>query len=105
VLGRIQEAQGRFFATAEWQRMDRMRQVEEIQAVIERIGYDNIARQIPIRFRPAGVTAERREVRALPQRRGHLRAGFGAGGKDRGGARSFHPAGQRAVPPLTGLHG
>ena len=36
--------------------MDRTRQVEEIQAVVERIGYDGAARQISIRFHPAAIT-------------------------------------------------
>jgi hypothetical protein len=34
--------------------MDRNRQVESIQLLVERIGYDGAARQISIRFRAAG---------------------------------------------------
>ena len=37
-------------------KMDRARQVEALQAMIERIGYDGAARQISIRFHPAAIT-------------------------------------------------
>ena len=36
--------------------MDRARQVEAIQAIVERIGYDGAARQISIRFHPAAIS-------------------------------------------------
>jgi hypothetical protein len=33
--------------------MDRTQQVEAIQAIVERVGYDGAARQVSIRFHPA----------------------------------------------------
>ncbi len=57
VLGRIREARRGLSDSAKWEQMDRTRQVEEIQAVVERIGYDGAARQISIRFHPAAITA------------------------------------------------
>jgi hypothetical protein len=57
VLGQIREAQGGLFDPAEWEQMDRTRQVEKIQGIIERVSYDGAARQISIRFHPAGITA------------------------------------------------
>jgi hypothetical protein len=50
VLGRIREGHHGVFEPAEWEQMDRARQVESIQSIIERIGYDGNARQISIRF-------------------------------------------------------
>jgi hypothetical protein len=46
VLGRVREAQGGLFDPAEWEQMDRIRQVEEIKAVVERIGYDGGQQQV-----------------------------------------------------------
>ena len=40
------------FDPSEWEQVDRTRQVEAIQAIVERIGYDGTARQISIRFHP-----------------------------------------------------
>ena len=40
--------------------MDRTRQVEAIQAIVERVGYDGAARKISIRFHPAAITAASR---------------------------------------------
>src|ERR1035437_9648826 len=40
VLGQIREAQHGIFDSAEWERMDRTQQVEAIQTIVERIGYD-----------------------------------------------------------------
>jgi site-specific DNA recombinase len=57
VLGQIREAQDGFFDPAEWDEMDRTRQVEKIQTIVERVGYDGAARQLSIRFRPTGITA------------------------------------------------
>jgi site-specific DNA recombinase len=64
VLGRIREAQHGILALAEWGEMDRVRQVEAIQAIVERIGYDGTARQISIRFHKPAVTAAGEGVRA-----------------------------------------
>ena len=40
VLGQIRETQRGICDPAEWEQMDRTRQVEAIQAIVERIGYD-----------------------------------------------------------------
>ena len=64
VLGRIREVQHGIFDTAEWGQMDRTRQVEAIQAMVERIGYDGVARQISIRFHAAAMTAASEEASA-----------------------------------------
>jgi site-specific DNA recombinase len=53
VLGRIREEQPGIFEPAVWEQMDRARQVEAIQAVVDRVGYDGAAQQISIRFHPA----------------------------------------------------
>jgi hypothetical protein len=55
VLGRIREAQHGIFDPSEWEQMDRTRQVEAIQAIVERIGYDGTVRQISIRFHQPAV--------------------------------------------------
>jgi site-specific DNA recombinase len=63
VLSRIRDAQpGRCDSTG-WEQMDRTRQVEAMQAVVERIGYDGTAGQISIRFHSAPITVGG-EVRA-----------------------------------------
>ena len=64
VLARIREAKRGIFAPSEWAQMDRTRQVEAIQTIVERVGYDGTARQISIRFHPALITAAGEEVRA-----------------------------------------
>ena len=56
VLGRIRQARPGNYAPCEWEKMDRAGQVEAIQALVERIGYDGAARQISIRFHPAAIT-------------------------------------------------
>jgi hypothetical protein len=57
VLGRIREAQQGVLDPAQWQQLDRAGQVEAIQAIVERIGYDGIAHQISIRFYPPEIPA------------------------------------------------
>ena len=42
--------------------MDRARQVEAIQTIVERIGYDGVARQISIRFHTAAITTAGKEA-------------------------------------------
>jgi site-specific DNA recombinase len=64
VLGRIREAQRGIFDPSEWEQMDRTRQVEAIQAIVERIGYDGTARQISIRFHQRAMTAAGEEAPA-----------------------------------------
>jgi site-specific DNA recombinase len=56
VLKRLREAQPERFGAAEWKPMDRSRQLEVMQASVERVGYDGAARQITIRFHPAAIT-------------------------------------------------
>ena len=53
-MDRLREAQPALFGPAEWEQMERTRQVEAIQALVQRIGYDGAARQISIRFRAVG---------------------------------------------------
>jgi Recombinase zinc beta ribbon domain len=53
VLGKLREAQRGTFDLCGWEQMDRLRQVEAVQSIVERIGYDGIARQISIRFHAA----------------------------------------------------
>jgi len=64
VLAWLRQRQPARFGAAEWEPMDRARQVEAIQAIIERIGYDAAARQISIRFHPAAIPAAGEEARA-----------------------------------------
>jgi site-specific DNA recombinase len=56
VLKRLREAQPERFEASEWEPMDRARQLEAMQATVERVGYDGAARQITIRFHPAAIT-------------------------------------------------
>ena len=63
VLGRIREAQGGIFDASEWEQADRTRQVESIQTVVERIGYDGTAQQISIKFHPGATLEGEQEVR------------------------------------------
>jgi site-specific DNA recombinase len=51
VLGRIRDAQHGIFDPSEWDQMGRIPQVEAVQAIVERVGYDGAARKISIRFR------------------------------------------------------
>jgi site-specific DNA recombinase len=60
VLQRLTEAQRPGFEAAEWQQMDRIRQVEAMQAAVERVGYDGAARQVSIRFHPPAIRTEER---------------------------------------------
>jgi site-specific DNA recombinase len=50
VLGRIRQARG-ICDAGDWDRLDRARQLEVIQGVVERIGYDGAARRVSIRLR------------------------------------------------------
>jgi site-specific DNA recombinase len=64
VLARIRDAQPAVFDAAGWEEMDRTRQVEAMQAIVARVGYDGAVRQISIRFHPDRVTVPGAE--ALP---------------------------------------
>jgi site-specific DNA recombinase len=62
VVGRIQEAHGGLFDPSGWNEMDRARQVEAVQGIVERVGYNGTSRQVSIRFRPGRGAGE--EARA-----------------------------------------
>jgi site-specific DNA recombinase len=64
VLARIAEEQRGVFEPAEWEKMDRARQVDAVQAIVARVGYDGTTRQICIRFHPVAIAAKAGEVRA-----------------------------------------
>lgn len=63
VLGRIRQAQGGDADARAWEQMDRERQREVIEGLVERIGYNGATRQISIRFRAPEVVAAQ-EARA-----------------------------------------
>lgn len=63
VLGRIKEAHGGLFDSEKWEQTDRAAQVQAIQAVVERIGFDGSAHQISIRFHESAMTLESGEER------------------------------------------
>ena len=63
VLGRIRQAQGGDTDARAWEQMDRERQREVIEGLVERIGYNGATRQISIRFRAPEVVAAQ-EARA-----------------------------------------
>ena len=58
VLGQMREAQRGIPDPAVWEQMDRVRQVEAMQALVERVGYDGVARQVSIRFHVPAITTE-----------------------------------------------
>jgi site-specific DNA recombinase len=58
VLQRVRESRGEIWSGTEWGAMDRRRQIEAIQSIVERIGYDGIACEISIWFhQPPGEEA------------------------------------------------
>jgi site-specific DNA recombinase len=57
VLKRLRDVEPAAFEIAEWEHMDRSRQVEAMQTFVERVGYDGAARQVSIRFRAAAEGA------------------------------------------------
>jgi hypothetical protein len=54
VLDQLRNTQPALFGAADWEQMNRTRQMEVMRGSVERVGYDGAARQISIRFRPAG---------------------------------------------------
>jgi site-specific DNA recombinase len=64
VLRRMREAQPGIFAPARWDQLDRRRQVQAMQAIVGRIGYDGVARQISIRFHAMALPAAVGDVKA-----------------------------------------
>ena len=61
-MQQIREADPTMIDPSGWERMDLARQVETIQAIVERVGYDGIRRQVTIRFHPPVIAAPGREV-------------------------------------------
>jgi site-specific DNA recombinase len=61
VLDRIREGMNQ---TMPWEAMDRRRQREAIEAVVERVGYNGSTRQVSIRFRIPEAATVGQEVRA-----------------------------------------
>ena len=53
VLGKLRAKPRGGFDLCEWEQIDRIRQVEAIRSIVERIGYDGTARQISIQFHAA----------------------------------------------------
>ena len=62
MLGRIRQAQSGLLDGPEWEQMDRTRQVEAIQGIVERISYNGIARQVSIRFHSPTIAATGEEA-------------------------------------------
>ncbi len=52
VVGQIQAVRKGVFDCSDWEHIDRAVQVEAIQTIVERIGFDGASRQISIRFHP-----------------------------------------------------
>ena len=61
VVERIRKTQGGIGDAVEWEQMDRTIQVETIQALVERVGYDGTSRQISIRFHPSVTSSPEQE--------------------------------------------
>jgi len=60
VVRHVRGAWGGMAGGAEWEQMDRTRQVETIQTLVERVGYDGKSRQISIRLcTPSAVAVVR----------------------------------------------
>jgi recombinase-like zinc beta ribbon protein len=64
VVAKIRDAQRGVFDSLEWNQLDRTQQIEVIQSIVERIGYDGAARQISIRFHLPPITATGQEAQA-----------------------------------------
>jgi site-specific DNA recombinase len=63
VLERIREAHRGICDSRDWEKIDRAGQVEAIQAIVERIGYDGALRQISIRFHSNESSEAGQEIR------------------------------------------
>jgi len=64
VLGQLRDLQRGIPNPVAWQQLDRARQVEAVQGLVERVGYDANARQISIRFHEPAITQQAGEVEA-----------------------------------------
>ena len=62
VLGRIRQAEAGIADITAWEQMDRRGQMEAIQALVERVGYNGATRQISIRFRAPEVALAEQEA-------------------------------------------
>ena len=64
VLGRVRDAHAGIFVSSAWEKMDRARQVEAMQAIVDRVGYDATSQKVSLRFHPAAITTDEAGVRA-----------------------------------------
>jgi site-specific DNA recombinase len=64
VLVRVRGAQYEILCAGEWETMDRSRQIEVIQGIVERVGYDGATQQISIRFHERAIPVGGQETRA-----------------------------------------
>ena len=64
VLRQIRQAAGGTADATPWEQMDRTRQREALQTIVERVGYNGATRQISIRFRAPEVAMAGQEARA-----------------------------------------
>jgi site-specific DNA recombinase len=55
ILGQLRLTQPAMTNVAEWEQLDRNLQIETIQSLVERIGYNGITRQVSIRFHGAAL--------------------------------------------------
>ena len=56
VLEQVREAHPAMIDPAGWEKLDRAWQVETVQAIVERVGYDGTRRQVSIRFHSPVIT-------------------------------------------------
>ena len=57
ILAQLRTTQPAMAIPSEWEQLDRSGQIETIQTMVERIGYDGRTRQVSIRFHPDPVEA------------------------------------------------
>jgi len=57
ILGQLRLTQPGMLSPAEWEQLDRGEQIETIQAMVKRIGYDGRTRQVSIQFHPDLIQA------------------------------------------------
>jgi hypothetical protein len=50
ILGQLRLTQPAMASASAWEQLDRAGQIDTIQSLVERIGYDGITRQVSIRF-------------------------------------------------------
>ena len=64
ILGQIQTAQPARWTSLQWEQLDSAQQVQVVQALVERIGYEGTARQVSIRFRPCPIPDTGQQVQS-----------------------------------------